>query len=282
MEGTCIVKGFAEHYVGPLDHEGCLPGVYYATSVINVQFEGEDTVQENLNLGHFIVLDATDTVTSHASLDQQLVRELPNAIEFWPGDTVRKIDDLFGTPRTIEHVQIDDNGEVIYVLTESKEQQRQRSADREWQRVETSRHGILASTFDHPRSEVCQAAMLILVKRGNVYHLYCEPEQLSFASPTDEIQFWTNDGLSRIIYDDDFSLIGNYYRLDIARMMLENREGDLMVSARTKTYGGEPIYQVRRLHDIFGTYRERVRALSLSLFEQPTESDPEPCFFDDE
>lgn len=250
---TGRVKGFSEEFVGPLDFKGRLPGVYIKPGYIHVQFDGEEEVHQSLNLQHFILLDAGQTVVPvTVDLEHQKVRDLPDPIEFWPGDQVRKTDDLLYTVRFIERVYVKGDGTVSYVLAKIAEEVQQ------WQ----------DETVD-----------LTLVARGNVYHLYHDPAQLTFTSPKDEVSFWAREGVSTTVYGSN----SNHHRhtsrwewsLEEARKMVENGAGDLVIASKQYEHviiiDRDGDFEVRKLHSCFAHHRERVRALSLGLAEPPVE-----------
>lgn len=281
---TGRVKGFPEKFVGPLDSKGCWPGVYIKPGYIHVKFEGEEKVHQGLNLHHFILLDVGQTVVPTASLEHQKVRDLPEPIEFWPGDQVHKANDLLHGTRFVEDVRIGDDGVVTYVLSEITEAQQQRQSEKE---AEITKHHentkksddpmagfrLGVAFMDHPRTENCKASDLSFVARGNVYHLYHDPSQLAFTSPQEEVTFWGKDGVSRTVY----SIYMQRYEwpLDDAKKLVEKGEGDLVIASKqyenviVTGRGGD--FKVRKLHPCFAQHSERVRMLSLSLAKPPVE-----------
>lgn len=285
---TGLVKGFPEKFVGPLDSKGRLPGVYIKPGYIHVQFEGEEKVHQGLNLHHFILLDVGQTVVPKASLEHQKVRDLPEAIEFWPGDQVCKANDLLRTVRFVEDVRIGDDGALIYVLAETAEAKQQRQDEKEAEiarRREEARKSddplagfpLGLGLMDHPRTEHCKVNDLTLVMRGNIYHLYHDPAQLAFSSPEDEVGFWAKGGISTTVYGGGNHMPRWEWPLDKAKEMVENGEGDLVIASKqyknviVTGRGGD--FKVLKLHSCFAQHRERVRALSLSLANPPVEED---------
>lgn len=280
---TGLVKGFPEKFIGPLDSHGRMPGVYIKPGYIHVQFEGEEKIHYSLNLNHFVLLDAGQTVVPAVALEHQKVRELPEPIEFWPGDSVREADDLLQGVRAVEDVRIEDDGAVVYVLAETAEARQQRADEVSRLREEAKKNTNPTAELwfgldlmaDVPHNKNCTAGDLALVARGNVHHLYRDPSRLAFASPEKEITFWGKDGVSRVIYVDSNGMPRHEWPLDDARRLVENGEGDLVIASKQYKHvaivGRDGGFRVRKLHACFAEHRERVRTLSLSLAEPPVE-----------
>lgn len=233
---TGFVKGFSEEFVGPLDSKGRLPGVYINPGCIHVQFEGEETVHRNLNLNHFILLAVGQTVGSEALPEYQKVRDLPEIIEFWPGDKVFRSDDLLQTTHLVKKVLIGDAGEPSYCL-----------------------------------DEYYKASGLTLLSRGNVYHLYNDPTKLSFTSSEDELNFWAGDGISRQVYSNRLPYFE--WSLETAKEMVEKGGGDLVIASKSVVSGRDVAFKVLKLCPPFAQHRDRVRELSLGLITSNVEKD---------
>jgi hypothetical protein len=284
---TGVLKNFCERIVGVLDSRGRLPGVYVDPKCINVQFDGEEKVHTGLNIAHFVLIGGGETVGPDTDLNDQKIRDLPHPLMFWPGDLVRKTNDLLHTVRAVEEVLIEDP--VRYALAETVEERKKRESDLEAdvaQRQEAAGKsgdpmaffGIgLARMTDFPRIERCAGEELALLERGNVHHLYNDPERLAFASPADELLFWAQDGVSHTVYDEREALPRYEWSLNEAKQLVQDGAGDLVIASKefknVIITGRRGEFKVRKLHRCFSQHRERVRMLSLSLTEPPTEAD---------
>lgn len=270
--GTIV--GFPERYVGVLDPEGCLPGVYYRTDSIDVQFLGEDTVHRALNLEHFALLDMGVTVVPGVNLGEQRVRDLPTPILFYPDDLVYKLSDPGRAPRSIYGVCVSGEGAVTYLLAETPEARAQREKEVCAYRAQSGGREcvvITRSSMDPPRPEPSDSSDLTLLARGNVYHLYHAPDKLAFDSPELEVLFWGRRGISRSV----FNRRGWGWTLATAREMVEGGRGDLIT--QSKMYGDAaggkgPRFEVWALLPCFSQHRERVRALFLNVTQPPLDA----------
>ena len=275
---TAIIASFPTTLVGPLDRKGRVPGLYLKNKSINVQFEGEEEVHYGLNLHHFVLLDPTTTVTDEEYDAAQRVGDLPRSVEFYPGDRVRKSDDLLQTRRIVQEVKFNDKGELLYVLAETQEDTEQRSAgkaaeraaEREKNDADPHRFPMMVgfSLHDFKRTEICTGSNLILLERGPIYFLYNEPEKLSFTSAEEELSFWAHDGLSKTFYGPRRAIPKWEWSLETAREYVTQGMGELILVSRMSALRGndsKPWYTVRRLHACFHQYRERVRKLALAV-----------------
>ena len=113
-EGTIV--GFPSEFVLPLDVKGRLPGTYYTTGSINVQFDGEEKVHEGLNIKHFVLMSPANTTKLNVPLTHQRADDLPNPIRFYPDDVVCINDDPEKNERVIMQVRITDDGTLQYCL----------------------------------------------------------------------------------------------------------------------------------------------------------------------
>jgi hypothetical protein len=296
---TAVIESFPSKPIGLLDRRGRVPGLYLRDKGINVQFEGEEQVHTGLNLIHFVLLDPTTTLTDEEYEQTQRVGDLPNPLLFYTGDEVYKKGDLLQEPRTVGEVRFSDNGETIYVLTETTESKERREAERaariekrkaeaadDMSRISASMLSIMPS---FPANEPCRGDELELISRGNIYHLYNSPEQLAFASPQSELSFWGMDGISQRVYGKEYAPTSER-PLKTARAMVKDGKGDLFLAvsrATSRMFGrDEQLYSVRRLHDCFAGHREHVRELSLKI-KPPEEEEMSmdkigASFFDDD
>lgn len=278
---TATIAGFPTTPVGPFDRRGRLPGVYLSPGSINVQFEGEEEIHEGMNLVHFILLDPTTTVPYDEYDRAQRVGDLH--LLFYPGDTVHKGDDLLQGPRVVQEVKFAQNGEPLYVLAETTEATERRmaakAAEREVERAkrasDPSRMPMMPfSGHDYPLTETCDGVSLVLVERGPAYFLYSDPSKLAFASPEEELSFWTEDGLSKTFYGSRQHVPHWEWSLEKAREIVEQGKGDLILASRRSSSlrgGGAPKYTVRTLHSCFDQHRSRVRELTLATAAPPPE-----------
>lgn len=265
-----------------------MPCVYYRTSGINVQFDEENMVHEGLQIGHFILLNVTETVSPEKSTTPQKARDLYGEILFYQDDIVRETTDLLKTNRTVKEVIVrDDRIMTICELSETPDERIQREKLRELaieaRRVNTNHEDVYSMSqllrrtqFDEPENRRVGENELALVGRGNVYNLYCDPAKLAFSSDEEEILFWGRDGISYRHYgvDDTLSSFGGI-SLEEARAQVQAEEADIII--RAKEYknivcqgGGD--YYVRSLHTCFSQFRKRARNLSLMIEKPPQEA----------
>jgi hypothetical protein len=242
---TGVIAGFPTTLVGPFDEEGRLPGTYLTPYGIHVRFDGEEKVNQDLNLDFFVLLDPTITVTNEEFERAQRSGDLPNPILFYPGDKVREQDDLLQVPRVVQEVGFDEDGEVLYVLAKTSEA-----------------HCL-------PKTETT-AINLVLIERGQAYDLYNDPSKLSFGSAEEELRFWSQDGLSVTFYGSEDDVPEYERSLAEVRKCVEQGEGDLILASERISIGERQVYTVRILHGAFAEHRERVRKLALET-EPPAE-----------
>lgn len=256
------IKGFGVEYARPLDSKGRLPGTYVDPKYIDVLFEGETEVHSHLELSQF-TLAQTSTTSPPTTTEAERIGDLPQPIAFWPGDTVRKADDVLQTPRLIDEVFIDKHGAVYYDLMEIEEEKEARLAEA----------NARSATWSQPPDERYAADQLILVTRGNIYKLYHAPETLSFASPEDELVFWGTDGICENVRQESRSA----WTLEEARSIVEAGNGDMVLGVSYQD-GARMIHHrefvVLRLHDCFDQHRERVRMLSKAIEHPPAQKPP--------
>ncbi|MDQ1300029.1 MAG: hypothetical protein QG636_697 [Patescibacteria group bacterium] len=275
---TGIIAGFPITLVGPFDSKGRLPGSYLTPGYMHVRFEGEEEFHQSLNLHHFVLLDPTTTVTDEEFDEAQRSGDLPHPILFYPGDTVYKQDDLLQVRRVVQEVKFGTAGIPLYVLSETSEATERRMADkaadhaeREARREASPDNLPLLSGFcshDRPETETCEGTNLVLLERGHSYYLYHDPSKLSFASAEEELDFWSQDGLSKTFYGPRRLFRTWEWSLAQARALLEEGKGDLIVTSRMprgRRDDSEQKYTVRILHAGFAEYRDRVRQLALSI-----------------
>ena len=283
------VVGFSKEYVGPLDQRGRVPGVYVKPNFIDVQFDGEACVHKGLNIHHFVLLDVAQTVIPQVDLDHQKVGDLPEAIQFWPGDQVYKQGEQPPVARFVQSVRIGEGGIPVYALAETVEERQRREEERSAQirhrREEAGKRGDATGLFfvglgssKLVPTDFHNASDLELVLRGNVYHLYNNPKDLSFPSLQYELAFWAREGISTIVYGSLDSLPRSEWSLGEAKRMVQDGLGDLVVLKfkSRKSVIVDPVgdYKVRMLHPCFASHRDWVRKLSLDRPYPPMEEDP--------
>ena len=262
------IAGFSTEYAGPLDSKGRLPGTYYTSDGIDVRFDGEDTVHTDLNIKAFILISTTTTTSIDSPLTHQWVGELPNPIEFYPDDIVRKADDLLQTERVIESVDINKDGSLVYTLAETKNDRVARKNDHEkiLNRPRKSGDWLERILPRRARTEHCFGKQLVFVKAGNVRRLYKEPTSMYFDSPSDELRFWARDGISSLYFGKG-SVFQLGFSLNDARHILEAGECDIIVCTDKVSNH----HQIYKLHNCFEQHRNRVRTLAHSLKIPPNE-----------
>ncbi len=271
-EKTGIITGFEEVYVGPLDSDGRLPGVYQKTGVIQVRFDGEEE-SHLLNSNHLILLSEAVSVPSKNLLVPEPLHDLPNPIEFYPGDIIYKADDLLQTPRIVANVKIQDDGTVVYNVCETKEEQayRKKQDSKKAQEGRAAGYVSFGDMFSFQRTDQCAADELHLISYGNVHHLYTNPSKMKFDSPEEEISFWAQREISETVYSD--SPMGRKYRYEypreLAQELVREGKGDFILASREyeniNLVGRSGDHTVRRLRPIFAKHRERVRKLAETL-----------------
>ncbi len=253
------VVGFDTEYVGPLDPMGRLPGSYY-TGGLKVQFDGESEIHEGLNPRHFVVLGPAKVVRGK---NDSYAGELPQPILFYPDDVVVETSDLLATPRLVSKVSIGKDGSPLYHLAETADELRVREAAHK-----ESKPSFFGVRFSDSGGKWVEGESLVLLERGNVRALYADPTQLQFASDQAEVNFWAGEGLSFVVGGDDpddYSfLIGMSLAAAVELVVAE--KGDLIVRRNRPR---EVLYQVRRLHERFDSFREHVRKISAEAEEAP-------------
>ncbi len=257
------IVGFQHQVVGLLDSRGRLPGVYVDPSGVDVRFDGETKIHRGLNTNHLVAIDASQTASSATASNFERVGDLSQRIRFYPGDRVRKEGD--DEVRLVENVRFGMD-ELEYVLSESAEMKQTREARKAARESLITAGGLL-----FPQAEYTSGRGYVLASRGNVYHLYCAPEKLSFESPQAELAFWAMDGISKTVHG---GRNGEHYEFPLvnARQMVEAGQGDFVIkSAPTRCVwvGRNGEYQVRVLHEHWGHHRNRVKKLAASFKEPP-------------
>lgn len=266
-KGTIV--GFSTTYVSILDRFGRLPGTYYLPGYVDMQFDDDGLVQRGLNTKFVVLVDNAQTASFEGSLVHQYVGDLPYPIQFYPGDTVHKSNDLLKIERLVDRVDFDAEDERVpkYFLAETEEIKKLREKDKEtaWNegKFPNPAFSVIESLFD---------TELELVSRGNLYWLYIDASKMDFATPEDAVKFWAQDGLSYA------TIVGESHREPVyecshtmALAMLGRGEGELIISlqqtSRVRFTSVHGTYRVHRLHDCFASHREYVRALSLIMEE---------------
>ena len=270
---TGTIMGFAEEYAGPLDGRGRLPGVYQKPGYVDVKFDHERKVHQHLSIECLVLISEAATLALDAVPVAQRIGDLPHAIRFYPGDQVSKED--CDEVRLVENVRIRDKGAVEYVLSESRENR----THREGRLAEHRRSGTIAlglANLGGSRAESSNGDGLVVVSRGNVYNLYCAPDELSFSSPAEELAFFAKDGVSKrhSAEDPPYPYHRSEWPLKEALEVVARGEGDFVI--KTAESGviwvdrrGE--YQVRIIHDCWKEYRDRIKELGQSFPEPPSE-----------
>lgn len=270
---TGTIMGFAEEYVGPLDGRGRLPGVYQKPGYVDVKFENEKMVHRSLSIECLVLISEASTFALDASPVAQRLGDLPHAIRFYPGDQVKK--DGGNEVRLVENVRIRDKGVVEYVLSESQENRSHREG-RLAERKKDGAFGFGLANLGGSHAEYSDGEGLVAVSRGNVYNLYCAPDELSFSSPAEELAFFAKDGVSKKLVTEDppYPHPRDEWPLDEALEKVVKGEGDFVI--KTAESGviwvdrrGE--YHVRIIHDCWKEYRDRIKALGQSFGEPPSE-----------
>ena len=282
---TAVIASFPTAPVGPLDRRGRVPGVYLKSKSVNVQFEGEDQIHYGLSLHHFVLLDTTTTVSDAEYSALQRVGDLPHPVLFYPGDTVRKSNDLLQVPRKVQEVKFNDAGIPLYVLAETAESIEKRRADKAAEAIRRREEGtsdparlltMLVSSYDFPRTEICEETNLVLLERGAVYALYNESERPSFDSTGEELAFWAQDGISNTYYGSRHGRPYWEWPLETARTLVKEGKGDLILGSRASFLRDEGLAlqcTVRVLHPCFSQHRDWVRELTLSTTLPPLEQE---------
>ena len=243
-----------------------------------MRFDGEEIVHRNKNLLHFILLSKAETVQPDSQLSHQKIRDLSPAIEFHPGDAVYRADDLLKTLRSIKYTHVnEDTGEILYHVPEEEvdairknEEQRRREFIAGGLTIGT----VLKKLISAERYvEIYDRDHLELRSCGNINYLYNAPHGLSFISDVEELRFWMMEGVTKSVYGGRRSFMPIMsWPLHEAKQMFEAGDADLMVptSQYARQHGdveyivkNPPRYKLRKLHDCFGSLRERVRTFGL-------------------
>lgn len=257
---TATVVDFQSVYVGPLDHNGRLPGVYPGELVcIKLSNGHRQWVRP-----HMLVLNEMVTTKATSQLSAVEPKPLPRKIRYYPDDVVRRQSDSRKEQRTITHLEIEQaNGEVFYYLSESAEGKERRMVARARAMEEEAKASFIPR-LNLPQSERSDGTGLRLVSRGNVYRLYNSPEKLRFKSDEEELAFWAQSGVSRIVgYKGLLDRDRSDWTLEQAQAALAHGEGDLITKPEylSSCIDRKGDYHVHQLHDHFAMNRDRVRAL---------------------
>jgi hypothetical protein len=257
---------YHESFVGPLDPQGRMPGVYADPRNALVQFE--DGTQHLIELNQFVI--EPGLYVRHASSAQKRsedfrVGDLPHKIEFWPGDTVRlKSADapLDDRPRLVDEVDFSDSlkkddSVPRYIVLETDEELKARR-EKEAHEPSVMRKVVHNIMLGRHMSYSVSGEALELVSRGKVWALYNPPNGIWFKSDKDEMKFWAQRGISYEIFK--YGVVEN-------GMLLESSDIDPelidLVHERYDTRGIDELIEIpRRLHDCFAKYREHVRELN--------------------
>jgi hypothetical protein len=274
---AAVICGFAKEYVGPLDSCGRMPGTYGDFEVVDVRFEGERKVH-TMSVNHLLVLDACKTVAVEDFSRHAKISDLPRKIRFYTGDQVRKKDDPKKETRLVQRVNVADDAKITYMLGESAAEKQRRERKREEARNDRTK--IPSVMLGIRQAERSDGKGLLLVSRGNVYNLYSAPEKLRFASDEEELLFWAQEGVSRQVSQGHGSMLTGSplrgeFSLAEALEICERGEGDFVIASQRfpnlVVTGRKGDHQVRELHDCFGKYRKRVRALAKRVKTPPEE-----------
>ena len=245
-----------EQFIGPLDHDGRLPGRYIDASRVNVRFDGEETVREE-SLG-YLTVHTGDVVLATSLEEGDRLGNLPYPILYYPGDRVMYRERPEGVetgPVQVMGVSFAENGKVLY---------RVREFGQTW--------------LEHHQS-------LRLVSRGNVWALYHDPKWLEFDSDEEEMQFWAQDGVSRSaknpnrgpsLHDQTKLVFGvplaeawGLFQSGLADLIIvpEIEAGKVRRRIERDEKDVEPrCFQPLRLHDCFTEHRNRVHKLTDRLW----------------
>ena len=252
--------GYSEKLVGPLDFKGRIPGRYLNPEDVKVRFDGEQEERE-LNIQHFIMLHPRehDVMPADFDFDNQRLGDLVHPVLYYPGDLVldketgkhRTVQSVFlGHPFTLDGVPRYDVAEV-----DGDYEARIKGVKEAWSKKTPENRPFLhhvpsRDSWNKKGGEISP------VLRGNVWALYHDPSKLSFKSDEDEVEFWTQDGITYLLPTQDQQYLA------LAMDIIERREWDRPVS-----------YAPRRLHDCFAQHRDRVRTLTKRvLADKPTEA----------
>ena len=253
---TAIFERYNELLVGPLDHEGRLPGIYVNPRGITVQFDEKEF--EGLNTQHFVVVEDNPKLASLMANRDDFGRlgDLRNEPVFYPDDVVSlRKDDLPTTSRRVSEVLLSKEfapgGIPRYMVRETSAEQEQR-LQKESGKEPFSR--ILSGSL-LPKSWNVAAEDLMLLQRGKVWELYHgSGAALFFGNDEEALAFWTRSGVSKIL--ETTNLKG-------AQEAFASGESDIFVKAKFKERPENPDeYTLYRLHDCFAQHREQVRELT--------------------
>ncbi len=170
--------GYATHVIGPLDPRGRLPGLYADIHHIMVKFDGE-TDPKKVDVGFFSLNHPRSHKVLPAGFDfeAQRVGNLPFALLYYPGDTVRVV--------RVEHPD--------YNPWLNKEGKVGGMTDKGSYFVD---FGDVQNLHFNPQG-------LEMVARGNVNYLYTDPSGMRFDLDEQEVKFWAHEGIMRALPTGD-------------------------------------------------------------------------------
>ncbi|OHB20134.1 MAG: hypothetical protein A2854_04960 [Parcubacteria group bacterium RIFCSPHIGHO2_01_FULL_56_18] len=273
-EGTVV--GYNIEYAGILDHRGREPGTYVcidgydgspeAFTPLRILFDGESEPRD-VKITHLRVVSDYRVV---ADSDERLLAtagylgRLPYPIEFYPEDRVSLQSDLLRSERNIISMRFDTDGRVQYSVDHSQEE---RQAIKERERAVDSNQALCMrafSTSDMPKAWM-GADELVLVGRGNIYHLHeSGPDDVNFESVEEEIAFWSSLRVACVIHDTRNWRLQKPQRLADTLARIQRGEADTVFHIENMVpYSYEPM----RLFSRFEKFRVRAQRASLAYWQ---------------
>lgn len=278
--------GYDEGLVGPLDYLGRKPGRYINPKGIHVIFDGEERVHKGVNTSHFVVIETNSTHVQvvEPAKEPHYVGELLHPVLFYPDDIVRflkkPLDSISDDPREVRNVFLekpfvedDDVPRYEVMETHSEAAERSRKFDEENEARPEGHRFLMNMARGIPSGWNVSATELVLVTRGNVWALYNDPAQVSFDSVETELAFWARGGVSHHVSLSDterqqMTIADAFgHSLEEAWNFFTSEKADIIgvceISAKPKS---PPSYTVSKLHKCWAQHRERVRALTMTVW----------------
>lgn len=161
-------------FVGPLDMQGRMPGVYADPTTLVVKFS--DGAQYSLHATNLKALPGLQVRFDRPlppGAEDARIGDLPHPIQFWPGDLVKLNKKTPSVEQSVRGASFNSEGALQYDVGE----------------------GSVGG--DH----------LDMVKRGNVWALYNDPTKLRFESDEEERSFWASEGISSRLPSGDMDFL---------------------------------------------------------------------------
>lgn len=222
---------YAEVLVGPLDPMGRRPGRYVDRHSVIVKYSDGELKAPTKDIdfaGTYPKPPAAHIQNGVGEVER--LGDLPYPIGLWPGDRIKD----YGRNKewfTVAAISFDDDGKPVYEL---------------WNDT-----GLVKLILHFKPSGGW-------LDRGNIYHLYNDPENLKFGSDEEELVFWSQEGIG--VCGLGYGNSG--HTLWACADSFRKGHADVILQAEPS----REWYRAYKLHDIFAQRRNYVRAFTERLY----------------